>query len=164
LVKTVSTPIVLDADGINAYKECPGELKGHKSELLITPHKGEWSRLFLPLSGKPLEAVRALKAVAQDYGMTILFKGSPTIAADPEGRAYLLPYGNSGMATAGSGDVLSGIITSLIAQGCTLTNAAILGAFIHGKSGEAAGRELGEYSMIAGDIINHLSETIKSLA
>jgi NAD(P)H-hydrate epimerase len=163
LVKAIEIPIVLDADGINAYKGHASELKNKKSQLLITPHKGEWSRLFGALPENPMDAITTLKDTAREYGLTILYKGSPTLVADPNGKAYLLPFGNSGMATAGCGDVLSGIISSLVAQGCGLTDAAILGAYLHGEAGNAAGNEFGEYSMIAGDIVDNIYKAIKTL-
>ena len=162
LVSAIEIPIVLDADGINAYKGHASELKNKKSQLLITPHKGEWSRLFGALPENPMDAITTLKDTAREYGLTILYKGCPTIVADPRGKAYLLPVGNSGMATAGSGDVLSGIITSLVAQGCGLTDAAVLGAYLHGEAGNAARNELGEYSMIAGDIVKNIYKAIIS--
>lgn len=163
LVKTMEIPLVLDADGINAFKGRVPDLKNRKSELLITPHKGEWSRLFGALPENPIDGIKALKDKAMEHGLTILYKGSPTLIADQQGKAYLLPFGNSGMATAGSGDVLSGIITSLIAQGCGLTEAAVLGAYLHGEAGNAARNEFGEYSMIASDIIKNIHKAIKTL-
>ena len=163
LVAQAQRPVILDADGINAYKDRAEELKKRQSTLLITPHRGEWGRLFPPLPEAPLDAVEALKGKAADYAMTILYKGSPTIVADPRGRAYLLPFGNSGMATAGCGDVLSGIIASLVAQGCDLTDAAVLGAYIHGRAGGEAARLFGEYSMIASDLLTALPTVIKNL-
>jgi NAD(P)H-hydrate epimerase len=97
------------------------------------------------------------------HSMTILYKGAPTIVADPAGRAYLLPYGNSGMATAGSGDVLTGCIASLAAQGCTLPDAAVLGAYIHGRAGEIASGRFGEYAMIASDLLTGMPDVLKTL-
>jgi NAD(P)H-hydrate epimerase len=163
MVSSSPVPLVLDADGISAYKGVPTALKSHASPLVITPHAGEWARLFSAMPSSPVEIVEELCRRAKEFDMTILYKGNPTIIASPDGKAYLSPYGNSGMATAGSGDVLSGIITSLIAQGCTVQNAAILGAYIHAKAGDEAARELGEYSMIAGDILNSIYKAIRGL-
>jgi ADP-dependent NAD(P)H-hydrate dehydratase / NAD(P)H-hydrate epimerase len=163
IVHAIETPIILDADGINAFKGRVADLKNRRSKLLITPHKEEWSRLFGALPENPVDAITTLKNKAREYGLTILHKGSPTIVADPQGKAYLLPVGNSGMATAGSGDVLSGIITSLVAQGCGLTDAAVLGAYLHGEAGNAARNQFGEYSMIARDIVKNIYKAIQSL-
>jgi NAD(P)H-hydrate epimerase len=163
VVAASRVPVVLDADGISAYKGITAALKSHASPLVITPHAGEWARLFSAMPGNPVEIVEELCRRSKEFDMTILYKGNPTIVASPDGKVYLSPYGNSGMATAGSGDVLSGIITSLIAQGCSVTDAAILGAYIHAKAGDEAARELGEYSMIAGDILGNIYKAIRGL-
>ena len=163
LVAKCPAPMVLDADGINAFKGKTELLKSHKAPLMITPHAGEWARLFGAMPVTPVEIIDELKKRAKEFSMTILYKGNPTIIADPSGKAYLSPYGNSGMATAGCGDVLSGIVTSLIAQGCSVTDAAILGAYIHAKAGDAAAAELGEYSMIAGDVERNIFKAIRGI-
>lgn len=163
MVTKSPVPVVLDADGINAFKGKSNELASRAAPLLITPHAGEWARLFAEMPKSPVEIVEELRKKAAEYSMTILYKGNPTIIAAPDGAVLLSPYGNSGMATAGSGDVLSGIITSLVAQGCTVTDAAILGAYLHGKAGDAAAQELGEYSMIAGDIERNIYKAIQKL-
>jgi NAD(P)H-hydrate epimerase len=163
LVAGSAIPVVLDADGINAFKGKSKELKDHKAPLVITPHGGEWSRLFDGLPSHPVEAVAMLRKTAKEYDMTVLYKGNPTVIAAPSGSVFLSPYGNSGMATAGCGDVLSGIITSLIAQGSPAADAAILGAFIHAKAGDAARDVLGEYSLIAGDVIDAIYKVMTGL-
>jgi ADP-dependent NAD(P)H-hydrate dehydratase / NAD(P)H-hydrate epimerase len=163
LVAGSTIPVVLDADGINAFKGKNRELKNHPAPLVITPHGGEWSRLFGGLPPHPIEVANALRKTAKEYDMTILYKGNPTIIAVPSGSAFLSPYGNSGMATAGCGDVLSGIITSLIAQGAPVPDAAVLGAFIHGTAGNAARDACGEYSMIAGDVIENIYTVMNGL-
>ena len=164
LVAVSAVPVVLDADGINAFKGKNKELKNRKAPLVITPHAGEWSRLFGGLPPHPIEIVNALRKTAQEYDMTILFKGNPTIIAAASGSAFLSPYGNSGMATAGCGDVLSGIIASLVAQGATVTDAAILGAFVHARAGDGARDAFGEYSLIAGDVRDAIYKAMKELA
>lgn len=163
IFNSLEIPLILDADGINAFKDSATELKAHKSELLITPHAGEWKRLFGEMPQDTISKIKTLKSKAKEFNMTILYKGFPTIVTDPEANCYMLPYGNSGMATAGSGDVLSGIITGLAAQGLDLTKAAILGAYLHGKAGDIASEKLTDYSMLASDISDNLSEAIKTL-
>jgi ADP-dependent NAD(P)H-hydrate dehydratase / NAD(P)H-hydrate epimerase len=163
LVETLKLPVILDADGINAYKGCASSLKKRVGELLITPHHGEWQRLFPPPPDQPVEKINFLRKTAIEYSMSILYKGSPTIVVDPQGGAFLSPYGNSGMATAGCGDVLAGCVSSLVAQGCTIPEAAILGAYIHGRAGEIASEKFGEYSMIAGDLLTTIPEVLKTL-
>jgi NAD(P)H-hydrate epimerase len=164
LVASVNVPLVLDADGINAYKDHVYDLKQHMSTLCITPHKGEWERLFGVMPETPAAIADRLRAVAVEYAMTIVYKGYPTLVAASGGEIYFSPYGNSGMATAGCGDVLAGIITSLAAQGCTLPHAAVLGAFIHGTAGDAAAEKYTEYSMLASDVMHCIHEAIKKLS
>lgn len=163
IVSELSLPVVLDADGINAYKGKTEDLKDHKQELIITPHVKEWERLFGVLPSNPLDKIHCLGKKAQEYSMTIVFKGNPTLIVNHKGKAYILPVGNSGMATAGSGDVLSGIITALIAQGCVVQEAALVGVAIHGLAGEEVSAEKGEYSVIASDIINNISGVFNRL-
>ncbi|MDD5675342.1 MAG: NAD(P)H-hydrate dehydratase [Chitinivibrionales bacterium] len=151
-LRSFDGPLLLDADGLNAFAGATGALKDRRGALLITPHQQEWQRLFGELPAEPMDKIERLRDTAREYQMTILYKGNPTIVAEEAGLAYVLPYGNSGMATAGSGDVLAGIITSLIAQGAPLTGAAVLGAYLHGEAGNAAARKWGEYSMVASDI------------
>ncbi len=164
LVTSFKKPIVLDADGLNAFKDSVQVLKQHKGELVITPHEGEFTRLFSPLPKCPDEKIMMLKEKAKEFNMTILLKGMPTIVVEPNQKAYILPYGNSGMATAGSGDVLSGIITSFIAQGAEPSEAALVSAYIHADAGNKASEKLGEYSMIARDILDNIPSAINSLS
>jgi|WetSurMetagenome_2_1015567.scaffolds.fasta_scaffold02058_8 ADP-dependent NAD(P)H-hydrate dehydratase / NAD(P)H-hydrate epimerase len=164
LVEKSPVPVVLDADGINAFTGRAGELSSRAAPLVITPHAGEWARLFSPMPKAPEAMVEELRKKASEHSMTVLYKGNPTIIAAPDGAAFLSPYGNSGMATAGSGDVLAGIISSLAAQGRTAADAAILGACLHGRAGGAAAEELGEYSMIASDIESNIYKAIKEVA
>jgi NAD(P)H-hydrate epimerase len=163
LVAESPVPVVLDADGINAFKGKTRELKTRKAPLIVTPHAGEWTRLFPEVPSHPVEVANALRKTAEEYDMTILYKGNPTVISAPSGAVFLSPYGNSGMATAGCGDVLSGIITSLAAQGATVPDAAVLGAFIHGSAGDEAAKKLGEYSMIAGDVVENIPTVMKNL-
>jgi NAD(P)H-hydrate epimerase len=163
IVKDNTLALLLDADGINAYKGCAAELKNHASPLIITPHRGEWERLFGPLPSEPGAACARLQDIATDYRMTIVYKGAPTLIATPQGRVYLLASGNSGMATAGSGDVLSGIISALLAQGSSAEDAAVLGVYLHGSAGDYAATERSEYGLIASDIVEHLGAAFLSL-
>ena len=96
--------------------------------------------------------------------MVIVLKGNPAIVADPAGNAYVLPFGNSSLAKAGSGDVLSGIIVSLLAQGAPAVYAAILGVYLLGETGSLVSKRLGEWSVVPGDVIEGLHATITSLA
>jgi hydroxyethylthiazole kinase-like uncharacterized protein yjeF len=162
-LKSVSLPTILDADGINAFKGISEELKNHAGELVITPHRGEWTRLFGELPHEPEAVIETLREKAHEFRMTILLKGNPTIISDPDGVSYISPFGNSALATAGTGDVLSGIIVSLIAQGAPVTQAAILGSYIQGEAGVLASRRLGEYSVIARDVVGNIFRVLRTL-
>ncbi len=164
LTAKLSIPVVLDADGINAFKGHTKDLKKHSHELVITPHIKEYERIFKTLPSEPNLLIEQLVDNAKEFSMTVVLKGNPTIVADKSGKAYVLPVGNSGMATAGSGDVLSGIITSLIAQGCEPVDAAVLGVAIHGLAGELASEKKSEYSVIAGDIVDNIPMVFKNLS
>jgi ADP-dependent NAD(P)H-hydrate dehydratase / NAD(P)H-hydrate epimerase len=164
LIAVCPLPAILDADGINAYKGRAQELSMHAGDLCITPHRGEWERLFGNLPVEPVALVQAVREKAADYRCTILLKGNPTVVAGPDGSCWILPYGNSALAKAGSGDVLSGIIVSLIAQGASCTNAAILGAYIHGESGVVLSERMGEYSVLPSDIAGAIAEVMKELS
>jgi NAD(P)H-hydrate epimerase len=164
LIKEIKLPAVLDADGLNAFRGMTQDLKGHAGELLITPHRGEWVRLFGDLSAEPVEAVRQMKHVAKEFGITILLKGSPTIVVCQDGASFILPFGNSALATAGTGDVLSGIIVSLIAQGASVKESALLGVYIQGNAGMIASEKFGEHSVIASDVVSMIYKVICNLA
>ena len=163
LLSQCALPTLLDADGINAFRGRAGELASHAGDLVITPHRGEWRRLFGELPSEPVALVDAVRKKAAEFRMTVLLKGNPTLCATASGNAYVLPFGNSALAKAGSGDVLSGIIVSLMAQGATGDRAALLGAYIHGESGVVASCEKGEYSVIASDLVETIYKIIRRL-
>ncbi len=165
-VRQRTAPIVIDADGLNALAPWPEELKGSdESPIIITPHPGEMARL----TGKPSAEVIADRiGIARDFAanhqvITVL-KGSRTIIAAADGEVYVNPTGNAGMATAGSGDVLTGLTAGLIAQRSQEPLQATLAAvYLHGMAGDLAASKLGMRSLIASDIIENLSEAILSV-
>ncbi len=161
LVGSLSIPAVLDADGLNAYRGRAQELRDRTCDLIVTPHAGEWQRLFDPAPEMITDKIELLTTIAREYKMNIVFKGNPTVVATDDGVSYIIPIGNTGMASAGSGDVLSGILVSLLAQGCGLRTAAVAGPFLQGLAGERASRELTEYGVVASDIINQLPGALK---
>lgn len=163
LVAQSPIPIVLDADGLNAFKGCPDLLSQHKAPLLVTPHAGEWERLFGPLPKQPLASFDRLKKVARTIHGTIIYKGNPTCVVHPDGSGYVLEFGTSALATAGSGDVLSGILASLIAQGCTPGQASLLGPCLHGETGRTAAGHNGEHGTISSDLVQYLPQATKEL-
>ena len=163
LVTRCTLPTVLDADGLNAFKRAVDDLERHAGPLIITPHAGEWERLFGALESAPLERIRQVKAMSRRLRATILLKGNPTVVTGTEDSAFILPFGNSALAKAGSGDVLSGVIASLAAQGAPVIEAAILGAYLHGTAGVIAAQSITEYSVVARDVVAALAQSIRTL-
>lgn len=159
LVKAVITnctkPIVIDADALNCICNKPEILKNLKAPAIITPHPGEMARL-LHSTPKTVNSNRENTAInfAKKFGVVTVLKGAGTIIASPAGEVYINHTGNSGMATGGSGDVLSGIIGSLLAQGASPINAAAAGVFLHGTIGDLAAEKLGKISMLPTDMID----------
>jgi len=166
IVSDIRGKILLDADGLNAVASAGIRvLKKSKSEITITPHVGEFSRLS-KIASADVEAQRIdhARGFSRDTRTTLVLKGAPTVTADAAGTAILNSTGNPGMATVGSGDVLSGIIAALWAQGMGQTQAAATGVWIHGKSGDLAADALGERSIVAQDLIDSLPHALQSVA
>ena len=161
LVKAVLSqskcPVVLDADGINVLQGHIDVLCNAACPVVLTPHDGEFMRLG-ELSPNRLSAV---KRMHRQSGATVLLKGHRTLVCG-EGGCFINRCGNAGMATGGSGDVLAGIIVSLLGQGFSPTYAAALGAYVHGKSGDLCAKRFGQYSMLPSDMIEALHEILKS--
>ncbi len=157
-------PVLLDADGINAVSRNINILKEKKCEVVLTPHPGEMSRL----TGKSIaqiqaERVQTATEFAAEYGVTVVLKGAGTVVAFSDGTHCINPTGNQGMATGGMGDVLSGVIASLIGQGCSVRDAAVLGVFLHGYAGDLAAEDKGVFGLIASDVIDQLPYALKKL-
>ncbi len=157
-------PAVLDADGLNAFADQTDLLKNARSSLVLTPHPGEMARL----SGISTKAVQddrlqVARLWSSDLGAVLVLKGARTIVASPDGTAYINTTGNPGMATGGSGDVLTGIIAGLMAQGIEAAGAAAAGVYLHGMAGDAAAREKGMMGIVAGDILQALPTVTKSM-
>lgn len=164
LVARIEGPIVLDADGINAFSGCIDELRSHKSPLILTPHPGELSKL----TGKSVDEIQKNRkdialSLAGEYNIVLVLKGHDTVVADPLGQLYVNNTGNPGMASGGVGDVLTGIIAAFLAQGIDSFKAAALGVYFHGLAGDLALKEKGLLSLIATDLLNKLPEVLKIL-
>ncbi len=154
-------PVLIDADGINALAGDPAILKDRQVPVVITPHPREFSRLTgLTTEEIQHNRIELASRYAAAWGVTIVLKGNNTVVACPRGDTFINNSGNPGMATAGSGDVLSGIIAGLIAQGLKTQDAAIAGVYIHGRAGDRAADELGQRGMVAGDLIDFLPQTL----
>ena len=158
LVEEVEGPLVLDADGLNALEGQMERLKARKGLTVLTPHDGEFARLAgcgLPLQRRVEQAVQ----LAGDTGCVVVLKGHDTITADPEGRVWRNTTGNPGMAKGGSGDILAGMISSLLGQKQLARQVSCLGelvawaVYLHGAAGDAAAARCGEYGMLPDDIL-----------
>ena len=176
LLPQFKVPTVIDADALNAIAmiddaepRCGMVFHDEKSTIqavneylrnlqqpaILTPHVREFARLFGELPNSTAIPNR-LREIATSTNKVILLKGAPTYIASPDGNVYIIPVANSGMAKGGSGDVLSGIIVALLAQGLAATEAAVLGALLHQKAGRITREELGAFSMLPSDIIKNL--------
>ncbi len=157
IIETVNVPIVIDADGINALSRNINLLKKSKAPIILTPHPGEMARLCA-VSVKEVEQnrVKTASCFAQKHNCTVILKGADTIIAQPSGDIIFNLGGNPGMATGGSGDVLAGILVSLLAQGMPCETAAKAAVFIHSQAGDKAAALRGERAMLPSDIIDQL--------
>ena len=165
LLPQLNTPTVIDADALNAIASlndnsptCDSAaieyLQNMQAPAILTPHVREFARLFGKLPDS--EIPNRLRSIATSTNKVLLLKGAPTYIATPDGNVYVIPVANSGMAKGGSGDVLTGIIVALLAQGIGTAEAAVLGALLHQKAGRIAREQFGAFSMLPSDIIKNL--------
>jgi NAD(P)H-hydrate epimerase len=161
LVARVHKPLVLDADGINAFAGRAEHLGGRSAPLILTPHPGEFARLI----GTDIPSVQANRQhlavrFATEHGVVLVLKGHGTLVTDGR-RLYRNPTGNPGMATGGTGDVLTGLIAALLGQGLDAFAAAQLGVHLHGLAGDLARDDVGEASLIATDLLDSLPRAFR---
>lgn len=163
IVAQTAMPLVLDADGITALAGRDEALRG-RARLCLTPHPGELSRLIgVPAAVIAADPMEYARKTAEDLRAVVLLKGAATVVAGPDGRMAVNTTGNDGMATGGSGDVLTGMIAGLIAQGAEIFEAAVMGAWLHGRAGDLAAAELGPRSVTAADLLRCLPGAFVSL-
>ncbi len=162
MLKTARTPLILDADALNCIAKRPALLSMLPAKSIITPHIGEFDRLFGE-SKSSEERLRKAISKAKYYNIIIVLKGHHTATVRPTGKVYFNSTGNPGMATAGAGDVLTGVIAAFLAQGYHPELAATIGVYIHGLAGDMAAEELGEYGMVAGDISDRVGRAIRAV-
>lgn len=164
ILEQLRQPLIIDADALNNLVGHLPLLTKTAAPKILTPHPGEMARL-LGIKKEQVEKNRF--KIAQDfarkYHCVLLLKGYQTIVASGEGKVYTNTTGNAGMASAGTGDVLTGIITSLVGQGLAAFEAARWGAYLHGKAGDLAAKVRGKASLIASDIIEYIPEAIKMI-
>jgi NAD(P)H-hydrate epimerase len=164
IIRNAPCPLVIDADALNALGPKPEFLKQCPEPKVLTPHPGEMARLtgfttaYITKNRK-----KVTMDFAKKYRCALLLKGHRTFIADHRGNTYLNKTGNNGMATAGCGDVLTGIIAALFAQKLSAFQAAKYGAFIHGKAADLASKKTGKLCLIASDIITHIPKAFKTL-
>lgn len=162
LLTNCKSPLILDADALNCISRRPSMLTILPPKTIITPHIGEFDRLF----GEQRTSENRLKTavtMARQYNIIIVLKGHYTAVIRPTGRVYFNMTGNPGMATAGSGDVLAGMITSFLAQGYQPEYAAIIGVYVHGLAGDMAAEKMGEFGLIASDISKYAGRAMDKI-
>ena len=165
VLSTYDGPLVIDADGLNTIAGGGFDelISAAKADIIMTPHAAEAARLLGTETGS-LSRKELAERITEKYGCVCVSKGSGSVVTAPDGSEYVNSTGNPGMATPGSGDVLTGVITALCGQGCGSFDAAAAGCYIHGLAGDIACREKGERGMIARDIAGSLPQAFSSLA
>jgi NAD(P)H-hydrate epimerase len=156
--------VVIDADGLNVLAKNSKLLKNKKARIVLTPHPGEMSRLI----NKSVEYIQknrvaVAKEAAKRFNCLVVLKGNKTVIAKPSGETFVNRTGNPGMATGGVGDVLTGMIAGLLAQGFSPWNAAVAGVYLHGLAGDLAAKEKGEYGMIASDLVEKIPYALQKI-
>ncbi len=162
LFSNFKKPVVIDADALNVMSEYPALYKSIPANSIITPHPKEFERLF-GKSESDFDRINLALIKAKQLKIFIVLKGHFTFIASSDGKGYFNSTGNAGMATAGAGDVLTGIITGLLAQKYSSLNACILGVYLHGLAGDLVSKNLSKEALIAGDIINYLGNAFKEI-
>lgn len=165
LLKNYRGTLIIDADGLNALSKDPQILHRRSCRIILTPHPGEMSRL----SKQPVQYIQnnrtsVAEAFANEYNICLVLKGHKTVVAQKDSDTYTNTTGNCGMATAGTGDVLAGVIASFVGQGLSPFDASKLGVYTHGLAGDLAQHNLGTHGMIASDVIDNIPYAIKKIA
>ena len=156
--------MVIDADGLNAIAKTPEILSLLDRETVLTPHPGEMARLtHTRVSTLEADRIRTAQTFASEHGVVLVFKGAPTVTADANGNVWINSTGNPGMGTGGMGDVLTGIIAGLMAQGLSTERAAPLAVYIHGLAGDIVSERSGMHGLIASDVLKAVPQAISSL-
>lgn len=164
ILQRIDRPCVIDASALNAFSAQLSGLKRKGAERILTPHPGELSRLLgAPTRGIQSDRIESARRAAELSGCVVLLKGHQSIIADPDGRIAVNPTGNPGLATGGTGDVLSGILGALLARGLDAFEAACAGAFIHGSAADRIARERSEIGIRAMEIADRIPETIEQI-
>ena len=163
LVKNQKHLIVLDADGLNAFEGCAKELSGKGRSLVITPHPGEMARLLgCTIAEVQRDRINVARKFAREHELIVVLKSHRTLIAQPSGEVWVNTTGNPGMATGGTGDILTGMVAGLIAQKPgRIFEAVIAAVHLHGLAGDVACETIGEHSLVATDLIKALPEAFR---
>jgi len=165
LVDRATMPLVIDADGLNAFADDPDRLAGREGrDVIITPHPGEMARLV----GMSTDEVQASRLeIARNFALAhhvyVVLKGHRTLIATPDGKVFINPTGNAGMATGGAGDVLTGMIAAWLGQLLDAEAACKLAVYLHGMAGDLADADEGDVALVASDIVAHLGAAVQEL-
>jgi NAD(P)H-hydrate epimerase len=160
LVKNAHEPIVLDADGLNAFEGKAEELKSREHPIVITPHPGEMARLLgSTVPAVQRDRINVAQTFAREHNVIVVLKGHRTLVASPDGDIWINATGNPGMATGGTGDILTGMVSGMIAQHRDqIFEAVVAAVYLHGLAGDIACEHLGEHSLIATDLLTYLPQ------
>lgn len=162
VLKNIETPTILDADALNILAQSPDWLEYIPPGSILTPHAKEFERLFGKIE-RDFERNEVQRQKSQELGVYIILKGANTCITTPQGECYFNSTGNPGMGTAGSGDVLTGILAGLLAQGYTELQSCLLGVFLHGLAGDLAAQALSQEALMAGDILDYMGKAFLAL-
>ena len=165
LFDQATTPFVIDADGLNAFADDPDRLAGREGrDVIITPHPGEMARL-VGMSTDEVQASRLdiARNFATGHHLYVVLKGHRTLIATPDGKVFINPTGNPGMATGGTGDVLTGMVSACLAQLLDAEAACKLAVYLHGMAGDLATAHDGDMSLIASDLVAHIGPAVQEL-
>jgi len=165
ILKEMKIPVVIDADGLNSLAPKIASLKGANPEVVLTPHPGEMARLLnSDIRSIQADRIGAAERLVEMTGATVVMKGAYTVIACPDGQIYLNPTGNPGLATAGTGDILSGMIGAFLAQGYSACGSCLAAVYIHGLAADEAKKNTGEIGMIATDLLEFIPRLVNSFA
>jgi len=165
MLEEIRIPVVIDADGLNSFAPRIGSLKEAKAQVVLTPHPGEMSRLLnMKIQAIQADRVGAAEKLVEMTGATVVLKGAYTVIACPGGQVYLNPTGNPGLATAGTGDILAGMLGAFLAQGYSPSEASAAAVYLHGLAGDEARKRSGELGMIATDLLEFIPPLLNSFA
>ena len=165
LLQESKKPMVIDADGLNCLIGRTEILKNFEKPIVLTPHPGEMSRLIgTTAADVQKDRIKCARNFAEKFNVHVVLKGARTVVAHPDGRVFINPTGNPGMASGGMGDVLTGVIAGFIAQGHSPELAAHAGVYLHGAAADSLAKNKGSFGYLATDVMNTLPEAIKRLS